>query len=115
MAVWTVRLARQAGLDIEAILTWTADQFSPQQAEVYAETLTQAIEALFEGPEILGARQRDDILPGVFVLHVARGGRRGHHFIVFRPRDGHCMDVLRVLHDSMDFKRHLAEPVFQPD
>ncbi|MDD3609793.1 MAG: type II toxin-antitoxin system RelE/ParE family toxin [Halothiobacillaceae bacterium] len=109
MAVWTVRLARQAEQDIEAILAWTADQFSPQQAEVYAETLTQAIEALFEGPGLLGARRRDDILPGVFVLHIARGGRRGRHFIVFRPTDGHCIDVLRVLHDGMDLMRHLAE------
>lgn len=107
MAVWTVRLARQAEQDIADILAWTAEQFSPQQAEVYADTLTLALQALFEGPDVIGAKSRDDILPGIFVLHVARHGRRGRHFIVFRPSEDRYIDVLRVLHDSMDLGQHI--------
>lgn len=107
MPAWTVRLARQAEQDIADILLWTAEQFSPQQVEVYADTLVLALEALFDGPEVIGAERRDDILAGIFVLHVARQGRRGRHFIVFRPSEDRYSDVLRVLHDSMDLARHV--------
>jgi toxin ParE1/3/4 len=107
MSTWTVRLARQAEQDITDILTWTADQFSAQQAEVYAETLTRALEALLEGPEVIGAKRREDIAPGIYVLHVARLERRGRHFVVFRPASDKLIDVLRILHDSMDLARHI--------
>ena len=104
---WRIRLAKQAEQDITDILAWTAEQFSRQQAAVYAETLALALEALLEGPDAPGARCRDDILPGIHALHVARQGRRGRHFVVFRVSGEHCIDVLRILHDSMDLGRHV--------
>lgn len=107
MAGWTVRLARQAEQDIAAILAWTAEHFSPQQAEIYGETLSLALEALLNGPDVLGAQQREDIRPGIRVLHVTRQGRRGRHVILFRIPEDHYIDVLRVLHDSMDLVRHV--------
>lgn len=107
MAAWTVRLARQAEQDIAAILAWTEEHFSPQQAEVYTETLTLVLEALVDGPDVVGAKAREDILPGIHALHVARQGRRGRHFIVFRTREDRYIDVLRILHDSMDLARHV--------
>lgn len=107
MTYWTLRLAASAEQDIADILAWTTEQFSPQQAEVYAETLSLALEALLEGPDVVGAQARDDIAPDIHVLHVARKGRRGRHFIAFRPDKNHRIDVLRVLHDSMDLARHI--------
>lgn len=108
MAHWTLHLARQAEQDIASILAWTDEHFGPQQAEIYAETFTLALEALIEGPDIVGVRRRNDILPGIYLLHVARYGRRGRHFIVFRPSAGRYIEVLRVPHDSMDPARHLG-------
>jgi toxin ParE1/3/4 len=108
MSGWRLRITQQADRDMADILRWTAAHFSPQQADVYAETLTLAMNALLQGPEVPGARIRDDIQPGLFSLHVARQGRRGRHLIVFRPDHAcNCIDVLRVLHDSMDFCRHV--------
>ena len=40
-------------------------------------------------------------------LHVARMGRKGSHFVVFRVATENTIDVLRVLHESMDLTRHL--------
>ena len=43
-------------------------------------------------------------------LHVARKGRKGRHFVVFRVArdpDHDVIEVLRLLHDSMDLQRHL--------
>ena len=105
--VWKVRLAAQAELDFSEIITWTLENFGERQAETYAETLILAIEALHDGPEQLGAKARDDIEPGIRTLHIARQGRKGRHFVVFRETQGQCIDVLRILHDSMDLARHI--------
>ena len=104
--VWTVRLGRQAEQDYVEILRWTTKTFGEGQASTYAETMARAIEALEESPDALGARARDDIQPGIRTLHVARQGRTGRHFVLFRVA-GSDIDVLRLLHDSMDLPRHL--------
>ena len=66
-------------------LQWTARTFGPAQAEIYAETLLLAIEALSEGPDVTGSKARDEISPGIRTLHITRQGRKGRHFVVF-PR-----------------------------
>ncbi len=106
-SVWCVRLAEQAELDLLGITLWTVENFGAQQAQAYAQTLSLAIEALHNGPEILGATVRDDLGLGVRVLHVARQGRKGRHFVVFRTAPAQTIEVLRLLHDSMDLPRHL--------
>ncbi len=85
---WRVRLAASAEADLLDIAAWTAEHFGSRQAALYIETVTQAIEALHEGPDTLGAKARDDIAPGICILHVARQGRKGCHFVMFRPRGG---------------------------
>ena len=43
-------------------------------------------------------------------LHVARGGRKGRHFVLYRVNTQgptQVIDVLRLLHDSMDLSRHI--------
>lgn len=106
-SVWRVRLAEQAERDLLGITLWTVENFSAQQAEIYVETLSLAIEALHDGPEVFGATVRDDLALGVRTLHVARQGRRGRHFVVFRAASEQTIEVLRLLHDSMDLARHL--------
>lgn len=105
-----VRLAAAAEADIEHILRWSAEQFGERQARAYAKTLAAALEALSETLAPLAARPRDDIAKGLFTLHVARRGRRGRHFVVFRigdDEDIEVTEVLRVLHDAMDLPRHV--------
>jgi toxin ParE1/3/4 len=105
--IWTVRLSQQAEQDYVEILQWTTKTFGKGQASTYAETIALAIEALAGGPDVLGARARDDIHPGIRTLHVARQGRSGRHLVVFREAKS-AIDVLRLLHDSMDLPRHLS-------
>lgn len=104
---WQVRLVKQAELDLLDIAHWTTERFGPRQAEYYLETVSLAIEALTAGPEIIGTKARDELAPGVRTLHVARQGRKARHFVVFRASEGRYVDVLRLLHDSMDFAHHL--------
>ncbi len=107
---WTVRLTAAAEADFGEILRWTVDQFGEAQARIYAETISAALNDLAAGPAIVGARKRDDILKGIFTLHVARKGRKGRHFVMFRvgrAPNREVIEVLRLLHDAMDLQRHL--------
>jgi toxin ParE1/3/4 len=107
---WTIRLTAAAEADFHEILRWTLAQFGEAQARVYAETLSAALNDLAAGPTVTGARERNDIAEGLSTLHVARKGRKGRHFVMFRI--GHdqgrgVIEVLRLLHDAMDLQRHL--------
>jgi toxin ParE1/3/4 len=115
---WPVRLTAAAEADFREILRWTTDRFGRAQARSYARTLSAAIEALAEGPSVVGARMRDDVSNGLFTLHVARGGRKGRHLVMFqvgRDRDRDVIEVLRVVHDSMDLPRHVAKTLDDRD
>ena len=107
---WRVRLAATAENDIRNILQWTHERFGDAQAQLYGETLTRAIQALTEGPYVMGSRRRDEIGEGLFTLHVACGRRKGRHLVLFRVGDkgtSRTIEVLRLLHDSMDLVRHV--------
>jgi toxin ParE1/3/4 len=96
--------------DIADIAVWTVRQFGEAQALAYVETIRLALEELVGGPEIVGARARDDIGKGLRELHVARSGRKGRHLILFRisrRETDKFIEVLRILHDAMDLKRHI--------
>ena len=69
--------------------------------------LIAAIVALHDGPDVPGSLGRDDIQAGLRSLHVARRGRRGRHFILYRASSGTTVEVIRILHDAMDFPRNL--------
>ena len=109
---WRIRLARQAESDLRVVLRWTARYFGAAQAELYAETVMAAIEALRDGPRLVGARARDEIAANLGTLHVARQGRKGRPILVFRVADEQTIEVLRLLHDSMDLVRHV--PISHP-
>lgn len=107
---WRVRLAEAAENDFAEILRWTLERFGEQQERIYAETLAAALEDLAAGPGVVGAAARDDIDKGIFTLHVARHGRKGRHFVMFRvgrDREHNVIEVLRLLHDAMDLSRHV--------
>jgi len=106
---WVVRLTAAAEADYRQILHWTLENFGRVQARTYADTLSAALKALSTGPAIPGVKERTGIGANIRTLHVARECRKGRHFVVFRVGNlkGRVIDVLRLLHDSMDLGRHL--------
>ena len=107
---WTVRLTKTAESDYQSIIVWTLRKFGDLQARIYADTLSAALVALTAGPTTVGAKERSEIGKGVFTLHVARGGHKGRHFVLFRVgQDKHQrhIEVLRLLHDAMDLTQHI--------
>jgi toxin ParE1/3/4 len=109
---WSVRLTATAEADFEAIIAWTREQFGDIQARAYAGTLAMAMGALTEGLALPGVKARSEIGKQLFTLRIARKGRKGRHFILFRADTGpnrRRIDVLRILHDSMDLERHVPD------
>jgi toxin ParE1/3/4 len=107
-ARWRIRLGAAAERDFVRILQWTQKTFGKRQAAAYRTTLLDALSALEDGPNIPGSRAREEILPGLRTFHVARAGRRGRHFIMYRAGDDQVVEVLRILHDAMDLSAHAS-------
>jgi toxin ParE1/3/4 len=108
MSDWTVRLTNHAAQDVEDILEWTFQQFGARQLEIYADAINDALEVLTVGPTAAGLHWHPELGEAVATLHVARQGRKGRHLLVFRvSAPESVVEVLRILHDSMDLSRHL--------
>ena len=106
---WRVSLTAQACRDFADFLHWTAEHFGKQQARAYDKTLRSALQELAQSPEVTGCRCREDIGPGILSLHVARKGHKGRHFILSRADTAtSTIEMLRILHDSMDLARHVG-------
>jgi toxin ParE1/3/4 len=104
---WRVRLGAAAELDFANIVKWTTENFGARQSRVYQKTLVQAIGELAEGPNVAGSKARDEIMPGLRTVHVARHGRRGRHFLIYRVAAKTTIEIVRILHDRMELQRHL--------
>jgi toxin ParE1/3/4 len=108
---WRVRLGAEAEKDFVGILRYTSENFGPRQAETYKSALTEALSKLVEGPNVTGSASRDEILPNLRTLRIARRGRPGRHFIMHRPALGRIIEVLRILHDAMDMGRQIPKDI----
>jgi toxin ParE1/3/4 len=104
---WRVRLGAAVEVDFANILKWTTENFGPRQARVYRDILVQAIGEFANGPEVAGSKTRDEIAPGLCTLHIARRGRRGSHFLMYRVAPESTIEIVRILHDRMDLQRHI--------
>ena len=107
MTDWVVRPSFAAREDFDEILDWTRTNFGDSQAEKYARLLEGTIASLAEGPETADTKPRDDLSAGLRSLRV----RNGRHVLLFRAEEEreNSIVLLRILHDSMDFARHLQQ------
>ena len=110
-ASWTVHTSASAERDFEGILDWTAEHFGEIQARSYECMLMETLESLRNGPTVRTARSRSKLDRDILRLPVKRGSKRGRHIIFFRVTNygSRELQVLRILHDSMDFARHLPK------
>lgn len=110
--VWIVRLSAAAAADFQDIIDWTEEHFGPTQSNIYEQSLKDVLTTLEAGAESAGAKLRGDIGRSIYTLHMARRWRRGRHVIVLRATkidDRPIVDVLRILHDAMDLRRHVLK------
>jgi toxin ParE1/3/4 len=99
-------------------MRWSSREFGKDAALRYDALLTQVFADIAADPDRLGAQQRPELASGVMVYHLcfsrdrARGPlgavRHPRHFVIYRRQD-HVIEILRVLHDARELRRHLPE------
>jgi toxin ParE1/3/4 len=123
-------LSKPALSDIENILEWTTGAFGTVGRQRYEALIQTALTDLAANPERLGTRQRDDIAPAIITYHLSASRKRSNsktsstqvakprHLILFRVNnkpaesgDSAEVQILRFLHDSMDFVQHVPTDV----
>jgi toxin ParE1/3/4 len=97
MAVPRLDLSLAAKSDISNIWRYTAEKWSVEQADAYYESIANALDDIAKG-NIVG-------IP-VDIRHGVQKHLLMSHAIYFRA-SAHAIEVLRVLHQSMDVRRHL--------
>jgi toxin ParE1/3/4 len=113
------RVSPAAERDIEAILTWTHEQFGTSARIRYEALLVRAILDVAADPDRPGGRPRPDIAADARTYHLyysrnrvpppAARVRQPRHLLLYRIRDDGKIEIGRVLHESMDLVRHLPE------
>jgi toxin ParE1/3/4 len=92
------RLTRKAREDLKAIGRYTRRVWGIRQTSVYLLAMDRRFARLAENPEL--GQACDDIRTGYRRLF------EGRHVIYYRQRPDH-IEIVRVLHASMDPDRHL--------
>ena len=92
------RLSSRAETDLSEIADYTIETFGLDQARRYVKELEACFQALARKPS--DGRPADELAPKLM-------GFRCQSHIVFYVPDEEGILVIRVLHKSMDFPRHL--------
>lgn len=96
-----VRLRPSAEKDFVDIGEYPGEQCSEAQAHSYLQKLVQTIRQIGERP--LAGRQMIGIRAG---YHCRRSGS---HLIFYIVRPDEPVEVVRILHEKVDIRRHLDE------
>ena len=95
-----IRLSRKAIADLDGIWDYTVETWSEDQAVVYYRQIYTAIQGLNNIPVFL--EKAYDI-----IKHGLLGYKVGHHIIFYKKGKDGSISVDRILHERMDYQRHL--------
>jgi toxin ParE1/3/4 len=109
------RLSRPAQTDLTQILATSAERWGIEARRRYAALLAAAMRRVAADPEAAVSQERSDMLPGLRSFHLrhARGEDRGArvnrptHILYYRPIRPGLVEIVRILHERMDPRRHL--------
>lgn len=93
-------LSKKATDDLYSIWNYTANTWSEEQANTYYYFLIQSIEIVALRPESTG-HSYEEVRSGF------RGYHAGSHIIFYKLLKSGQVRIVRILHERMDFKRHL--------
>lgn len=93
-------LSKKASNDLGQIWYYTLETWSEEQADRYFHDLIQSIDYIADNPDTAGRSYEE-------VRHDYRGFRSGRHIIFYRILKNGKVRIIRILHERMDFGRHL--------
>ncbi|WP_035603404.1 type II toxin-antitoxin system RelE/ParE family toxin [Haloferula sp. BvORR071] len=94
----TLDLTKAAVEDLRSIRNYTFETWGEHQEAAYLKAMWARFREIQGNPARF--RRRDDLFPG------CRIAAEGRHVILFRE-NGEVLEIVRILHSAMDFKRHL--------
>jgi toxin ParE1/3/4 len=86
--------------DLQSIRAYTLEHWGTRQEQLYLDSLWAKFETIRNQPNKY--RTRNDLFPGCQIAAQAR------HVILFRIH-GTTLQIVRILHNSMDFPRHIPD------
>ncbi len=92
------RLTPAADQDITEIWQYTSETWGISQANKYLDQIEQCLKGLVEQPEL--GNRRDEIRKGY------RSFLCGHHLVFYRENSKQQIEVVRLLHERMDYHAH---------
>lgn len=97
-----LHLSVLAAEDLENILHFTLAKWGVIQFEKYLESFQQVFDSLLIDPRNFATYNRDELFAG------CKSIRSGHHVVFFRiiKKD---IEIIRILHEKMDFIRRFEE------
>ena len=103
--------------DLQSILDWSQETFGDAARRRYESLLIQAMLDVAEDPTRTGVVLRSDLRKELrtYRLYFSRirarsaAGivKRPRHVLVFRHRTDGAVEIVRILHEHMDFELHL--------
>jgi toxin ParE1/3/4 len=94
-------LTRQAKTDLRAIAVFTEARWGIEQRNVYIKQFDDAFHMLAASPSM--GKPCDEIMPGY------RKFPRGSHVIFYRQGSSCVIEIVRILHKSMDIEVRLGD------
>lgn len=99
------RLSKLADQDLADILRYTIQTWGIEQGATYLQLLTAARNHILNNPSLPGSKPREDLARN------CRAFRAAKHVIFYRV-NRETLEIARILHESMDFSRHVGEETF---
>ena len=94
-------LTKKAVEDLTAIWEYTFETWSERQADKYYAMLAASFEQILEHPEM--GKKYPEVDAGLMGLRV------GRHIVFYRVMPANNIEVIRILHQSMDLKSRIEE------
>jgi len=98
--------------DILAILAWTEENFGEAMRKRYELLIIRSIQDVAAEMNRPGSHEVPEIGPGLRIYHLSHSRdripkrlgrvRAPRHFLLYRLPDPERVEIVRVLHDSMD-------------
>jgi toxin ParE1/3/4 len=95
-------LTNLAVTDLSDIADFTIQTFGAEQARSYFDGLGHCFEILAENPQL--GRNTAELAPNLKRFEYQS------HVVFYVPKEAHIL-IVRILHQRMDFWRHLPEPL----
>lgn len=96
----TLDFTKAAVADLQSNRYYTLETWGPEQESVYLDAMWNRFEEILADSERW--RRREDLFPGCQIA------AQGKHVILSRI-EGKVIQIVRILHSAMDFKRHVSE------